>query len=159
ERMRKVLGGYVERGEVAGLATLVSRRGETHVETLGLQSRERREPMRRDTIFRIASMTKPITAVAAMILVDECKLRLDEPVDRLLPELANRKVLKRLAWPLDETVPANRPITLRDLLTFRRGFGLILAPPDAYPIAKAAAESQIGMGPPMPATMPAPDEW
>ena len=62
--------------------------------------------MRRDTIFRIASMTKPITAAAAMILVEECKLRLDEPVDRLLPELANRKVLKRLDGPLDDTVPA-----------------------------------------------------
>ena len=62
--------------------------------------------MRRDTIFRIASMTKPITAVAAMILVEECKLRLDEPVDRLLPELADRKVLKRLDGPLDDTVPA-----------------------------------------------------
>ena len=67
--------------------------------------------MRRDTIFRIASMTKPITAAAAMILVEECRLRLDEPVDRLLPELADRRVLKRLDGPLDDTVPANRPIT------------------------------------------------
>ena len=64
-------------------------------------------------------MTKPITAVAAMILVEECKLRLDEPVDRLLPELADRRVLKRIDGPLDETVPADRPITVRDLLTFR----------------------------------------
>ena len=62
--------------------------------------------MRRDTIFRIASMTKPITAVAAMILVEECKLRLDDPVDALLPELANRRVLKSLDGPLDDTVPA-----------------------------------------------------
>lgn len=126
---------------------------------LGTTSANGKDTIRRDTIFRIASLSKPVTSVGAMILVDECKLRLDEPVDRLLPELANRKVLKRLDGPLDETVPANRPITLRDLLTFRWGFGLILAPPDAYPIAKAAAESQIGMGPPMPATMPAPDEW
>ena len=62
--------------------------------------------MRRDTIFRIASLTKPITAAAAMILVEECKLRLDEPVDRLLPELADRKVLRSLESPLDDTVPA-----------------------------------------------------
>ena len=158
-RMHKIMSGYVERGEIPGMVTLVSRRGETNVDVLGTTSANGKDPIRRDTIFRIASLSKPVTAVGAMILVDECKLRLDEPVDRLLPELANRKVLKRLDGPLDETVPANRPITLRDLLTFRWGFGLILAPPDAYPIAKAAAESQIGMGPPMPATMPAPDEW
>ena len=106
-----------------------------------------RDPMRRDTIFRIASMTKPITAVAAMILVEECKLRLDEPVDRLLPELADRKVLKRLDGPLDDTVPANRPITVRDLLTFRMGFGLVMAPPDKYPILKAMHEQNVEIGP------------
>jgi CubicO group peptidase (beta-lactamase class C family) len=104
-------------------------------------------------------MTKPITAAATMILVEECRLRLDEPVDRLLPELAGRTVLRRLDGPLDDTVPANRPITVRDLLTFRMGFGQMLAPPDAYPILKAASEQQIGMGPPSPATTPAPDEW
>src|SRR5947199_4994102 len=115
--------------------------------------------MRSDTIFRISSMTKPITAAATMILVEECKLRLDEPMDRLLPELANRKVLKRLDGPLDETVPANRPISVRDLLTFRMGFGQMMALPDAYPILKAANEQQIGMGPPSPAMQPAPGEW
>jgi CubicO group peptidase (beta-lactamase class C family) len=94
-----------------------------------------------------------------MILVEECKLRLDEPVDALLPELAERQVLKRLDGPLDDTVPAKRPITVRDLLTFRMGFGQIMAPLDAYPILKAANELQIGMGPPNPSTMPAPDEW
>src|SRR5947199_5314127 len=97
--------------------------------------------MRSDTIFRIASMTKPITAAATMILVEECKLRLDEPVERLLPELANRKVLKRLDGPLDDTVPANRPVTVRDLLTFRIGFGMVMGPPDVYPIQKAMAEA------------------
>src|SRR5947207_1383760 len=117
------------------------------------------DPMRRDTIFRISSMTKPITAAATMILVEECKVRLDEPVDRWLPELAERKVLKRLDGPLDDTVPANRPITVRDLLTFRMGFGQMMAPPDAYPILKAANEQQIGMGPPSPSNMPPPDEW
>jgi CubicO group peptidase (beta-lactamase class C family) len=94
-----------------------------------------------------------------MILVEECKVRLDEPVDALLPELAERTVLKRLDGPLDDTVPAIRPITTRDLLTFRMGFGQMMAPPDACPILKAASELQIGMGPPSPSTMPAPDEW
>jgi CubicO group peptidase (beta-lactamase class C family) len=157
-RMSAVLRGYVERGEVDGLVSLVSRRGETLVDSFGVASVGGR-PVRRDTIFRIASMTKPITAVATMILVEESKLRLDEPVDRLLPELANRQVLKRLDSPLDDTVPANRPITARDLLTFRMGFGQLLAPSDAYPVLKAANDRFIGMGPPDPARIPPPGEW
>ena len=158
-RMHDVMAGYVERGEVPGIVTLISRRGEVHVDAIGMKAVEGLDPMRRDTIFRISSMTKPITAAATMILVEECKVRLDEPVDRLLPELAGRKVLKRLDGPLQDTVPANRPITVRDLLTFRMGFGQMMAPPDAYPILKAASELQIGMGPPAPSATPAPDEW
>src|SRR5436305_7858559 len=99
-RMHDVMVGYVERGEVPGLVTLVSRRGEVHVDVIGTQAFGESPPMRRDTIFRISSMTKPIIAVATMILVEECKLRLDESVDTLLPELANRQVLKRLDGPL-----------------------------------------------------------
>ena len=158
-RMHDVMTGYVERSEVPGLVTLISRRGEVHVDAIGAKAYGESDPIQRDTIFRISSMTKPITAVATMILVEECKLRLDEPVDLLLPELAGRQVLKSLEGPLDDTVPANRPITVRDLLTFRMGFGQMMAPPDAYPILKAANEQQIGMGPPSPATQPAPDEW
>ncbi len=158
-RMHDVMAGYVERGDVPGLVTLVSRRGEVHIDVIGTQAFGESPPMRRDTIFRISSMTKPITAAATMILVEECKLRLDEPVDALLPELAERQVLKRLDGPLDDTVPAKRPITVRDLLTFRMGFGQMMAPSDAYPILLAANEQQIGMGPPNPSAMPAPDEW
>jgi CubicO group peptidase (beta-lactamase class C family) len=159
DRMHGVMAGYVERGEVPGLITLINRHGEEHVDVLGTMEAGGAEPVRRDTIFRISSMSKPITAVATMILVEECRLRLDEPVDRLLPELANRRVLKRLDGPLDDTVPAERPITLRDLLTFRMGFGQMFAPPDRHPVLKAANEYQIGMGPPNPASMPPPDEW
>ncbi len=158
-RMHDVMAGYVERGEVPGLVTLVSRRGEVHVDAIGTRAIADPTPIRRDTIFRISSMTKPITAVATMILVEECQVRLDEPVDRWLPELAERTVLKRLDGPLDDTVPANRPITVRDLLTFRMGFGQMMAPPDMYPILQAANEQQIGMGPPSPSMLPAPDEW
>jgi CubicO group peptidase (beta-lactamase class C family) len=86
-RMHDIMAGHVARGRVPGLVTLVSRRGETHVDAIGMTSAGGQDPMRRDTIFRIASMTKPVTAVAAMILVEEAKLRLDEPVDRWLPEL------------------------------------------------------------------------
>src|SRR5258707_5094190 len=124
-RMHDVMAGYVERGEVPGIVTLVSRSGETHVDAIG---------MPRDAI-------------------------LDEPVDRLLPELAGRRVLKSPEGPLEDTAPVTRPITLRDLLTFRMGFGQMIAPPDAYPILKAGHELKIGMGPPNPAAMPAPDEW
>jgi CubicO group peptidase (beta-lactamase class C family) len=152
------MAGHVEHGGVPGIVTLIARHGEVHVDVLGAKSLGG-GPIRRDTIFRISSMTKPIVAAAAMLLVEECTLRLDEPVDRLLPELAGRRVLKRLDGPLDETVPANRPITLRDVLTFRLGFGQVIAPPDAYPILKSASELQIGMGAPSPATMPGPDEW
>jgi CubicO group peptidase (beta-lactamase class C family) len=159
-RMHDIMAGYVERGEVPGMVTLVSRQGEARVEVFGTTTAGGKEPMRRDAIFRISSMTKPITAVATMILVEECRLRLDEPVERLLPELRNRRVLQRLDGPLDDTVPARRPITLRDLLTFRLGFGQILGPPDAYPIQKAVAEQQLmTLGPPKPATPHAPDEW
>src|SRR5439155_18664184 len=157
--MHDVMAGYVERGEVPGIVTLVSRRGEVHVDAIGMKAVGGKDPIRRDTIFRISSMTKPITAAATMILVEESKLRLDEPVDRHLPELSGRTVLKRLDGPLDDTVPANRPITVRDLLTFRMGLGIVMAPPGTYPIQKAMSEQLLGQGPPSPSTPPAPDEW
>jgi CubicO group peptidase (beta-lactamase class C family) len=157
-RVESALSSYVERGEVPGVAALVRRRGETHVFVRGNQA-VGGAPMGRGTIVRISSMTKPIGAVAAMVLVEEGKLRLDEPVDRLLPELANRRVLARLDAALDDTVPSERPITVRDLLTFRMGFGQLMAPPNAYPILQAANDLQIGMGPPNPQRMPEPEEW
>jgi len=156
--MHEVMEGYVERGEVTGLVMVVSRRGDTAVDAIGVQD-VGGAPVRHDTIFRISSLTKPITATAAMICVEECRLRLDEPVDRLLPELADRVVLKRLDGPLADTVPASRPITVRDLLTFQWGFGLILGPPDEYPIQRAMTELCLGQGPPSPAIPPEPDEW
>jgi CubicO group peptidase (beta-lactamase class C family) len=158
-RLRDVMSGYVERGKVPGVAALVSRHGEVHVEAIGAKSAGGGDPVRRDTIFRIASMTKPIIAAAAMILVEECRLRLDEPVDRLLPELADRRVLRRLDGPLNDTEPARRPITLRDLLTFRMGFGILMAPPGSYPIQTAPSEPDLGQGMPQPQTPPAPDQW
>jgi len=159
-RMHDVMAAHVERGELPGLVTLVGRRGEVHVDAMGMKAIGGRDPMRQDTIFRITSMTKPITAAAAMILVEECRLRLDEPVDRLLPELAERRVLQRLDGPLDDTVPAHRPITLRDLLTFRMGLGVIFEPSGHYPIQQAVNELQIvGFGPPNPSTPHDPDEW
>jgi CubicO group peptidase (beta-lactamase class C family) len=159
DRMHNVMDGYVVRGAIPGVVTLLARHGEVHVDTLGAQALGG-APMQRDTIFRVASMIKPITAVAAMILVEECRLRLDDPVDELLPELADRRVLKRIEGPLEHTVSAKRPITLRDLLTFRLGFGSVMAPPGSYPIQQAISDLRIGGdGPPQPARTPAPDEW
>ena len=122
DRTHEAMTGHVERGEVPGLVTLVYRRGEAHADTIGAKAFGG-NPMRRDTIFRVSSLTKPVAAAAAMVLVEDGRVRLDEPVDRLLPELADRRVLKRLDGPLEDTVPAKRPITLRDLLTLRMGFG------------------------------------
>jgi CubicO group peptidase (beta-lactamase class C family) len=156
-RLREALAGYAQRGEVAGMATLLWRRGETHIETIGCQDLARGEPIRRDTIFRIASMTKPVTAVAAMILVEEGRIRLDEPLDRLLPELANRQVLRRIDAPLQDTEPARRAPTARDLLTLQPGIGMILGPAERYPIQRAITRLQLTGR--KPATPHTPDEW
>jgi CubicO group peptidase (beta-lactamase class C family) len=152
-RMHDIMAGYVETGAMPGLVTLVSRYGEVHVDVIGRIAFDG-APMQRDTIFRITSMTKPITAVAAMILVEECKLRLDDPVDDFLPELANRRVLRSLESEIDDVVPARRAITLRDLLTFRLGIGMIPVFSDRYPIQKAIAEAGFAPGPVFPSFPP-----
>jgi CubicO group peptidase (beta-lactamase class C family) len=155
-RLHDVLASHVDRGVAPGLISLVSRRGEVHVDAIGVTEVGGSRPVRPDTIFRISSMTKPVTAVAAMILVEECVLRLDEPVDRFLPELADRRVLRRIDGPVEDTVPAQRPITVRDLLTFRLGSGAYFAP---CPFNEVAAGLRLGSGPPEPDVPPAPDEW
>ena len=156
-RIRDAMTRHVELGSVPGVVTLVSLGGEVHADAVGTTAYGAREPMRRDTIFRIASMTKPVTAAAAMILVEEGRLRLDDPVDELLPELANRRVLRKLESPLDDTVAAHRPINLRDLLTFRSGHGFILGEPGTLPIQ--ALQSQLDLAPSAELPKIAPDEW
>jgi CubicO group peptidase (beta-lactamase class C family) len=158
--VRAVLAPYVERGEVPGVVAAVLRDNkEQSFDVLGSKAAGTGAAMERDSIFRVASLSKPVTAVAAMMLVEAGKLSLDEPVDRLLPELARRKVLARLESPLDDVVPAKRAITVRDLLTFRMGFGMVLAAPGTYPVQKAADDLKLGQGKPAPQTPPAPDEW
>jgi CubicO group peptidase (beta-lactamase class C family) len=161
DRLHNAMAARVAKGEVPGIVTLVARGEDVHVDTIGQVAFGSAGAMRRDTIFRITSMTKPILAAATMMLVDDGTLALDEPVDRLLPELADRKVLKRIEGPLDDTVPARRPITVEDLLTFRMGHGLIFEPSfdPPYPIVTAARELQLVMGPPDPRTPHSPDEW
>jgi CubicO group peptidase (beta-lactamase class C family) len=123
ERTRTAMQHFVEAGDVAGCVTLVWRHGEiARVDTLGHSDSQSRAPMTRDTLFRIASMTKPVTSVAALMLVEEGRIALDDPVFRWLPELANPKVLTDPGAPLERTEPARAPITLLDLLTHRAGF-------------------------------------
>lgn len=157
EQLHAKMAGYVDQGLVPGMVMLLERRGQVHIDAIGNTAIDG-PPMQRDTIFRIASMSKPVTAVAALMLVEEGKLDLDEPVDRLLPELAARRVLRDLDGPLDATVPAERAITVRDLLTLTMGFGIML-PFDAYPVQRKATELSIGYGPPEPKVTPEPDEW
>jgi CubicO group peptidase (beta-lactamase class C family) len=139
--MHDTLLRHVDRRRLPGLVAVLSRRGVQHVDAIGTLAFDRTAPMRHDTIFRLASVTKPITAVAAMILVEECKLRLDDPVDEILPELANRKVLRTIDSPLDDTVPARRPITARDLLTFRSGYGEVAFLSPTCPLQIALIEA------------------
>jgi CubicO group peptidase (beta-lactamase class C family) len=114
---------FVETGDVAGCVTLVWRHGEiARVDMLGHSDGETRTPMTRGTLFRVASMTKPVTSLAALMLVEEGRIALDDPVSRWLPELANPKVLTDPVASLDRTEPARAPITLLDLLTHRAGF-------------------------------------
>ena len=159
-RLHELLSGYIERKEMPGLVALVSRGDDLHVEALGAMSFRHPAPMRRDSIFRIASITKPIVTAATMILLEECKLRLDNSVEPWLPELANRRVLKTIASQLDDTVPAQRAITVRDLLTYCMGFGSVMAMPDTYPIQKFIRKYRIGGdGPMLPSKAPATEEW
>ena len=138
QQMKTLLEGHVARGSAPGLVALVSRGNDTETVVAGRMSLDGAEPMRRDAIFRLASMTKPVTAVAALMLVEDGKLRLDEPVEPLLPELADRRVLKTLAAPVEDTVPARRPITVEDVLTFRLGWGVLFDP--ELPIQKLVAD-------------------
>jgi CubicO group peptidase (beta-lactamase class C family) len=105
-------------------------------------------------------MTKPIVAVATLQLVEECRIRLDDPVDEWLPELAGRRVLVDGRGPIDgETVAATRPITLHDVLTFRLGWGMDFAAPWPQPLLEKMDDLGLGAGPPEPQVPPEPDEW
>jgi CubicO group peptidase (beta-lactamase class C family) len=142
-KMHDTLLRHVDSGRLPGLVALISRRGDEHVDAIGTLAFDRTAPMGRDTIFRLASVTKPITAVAAMILIEECKLRLDDPVDTVLPELANRKVLRTIDSELDDTVPAKRAITVRDLLTYRSGYGEVAFLSPTCPLQRALIEARL----------------
>jgi CubicO group peptidase (beta-lactamase class C family) len=139
-RVRELLERHVDSGFVPGVLAVVARHGEVHIEATGnlaFEGAGSRTPMAGDTICRMRSMTKPIVAACAMTLVEDCTLRLDDPVDDLLPELADMTVLADPNGSLEDTVAAKRPITLRDLLTYTLGTGMVPAEPGTVPIADA----------------------
>ena len=159
-RVGEVMTSHVAQDHVGGVAWLAARGEEIDVGAAGHLTRGEAAPVARDSIFRIASMTKPMVAVAALMLVEECKLRLEEPVDSWLPELAGRQVLVDGRGPLDgATVPAVRPITVHDVLTFRLGWGMDFSAGWPQPLITAMGELGLGSGPPEPQVPPEPDEW
>ncbi len=121
-KIKAALQNVVDSGQLAGTATLIWRDGEARVVSVGWRDLEANLPIERDTIFRIASMTKPITSLAALMLVDEDRIALTDPIARYASEFSHMRVLRSPNGPLDETDPAERPITVEDLLTHRAGF-------------------------------------
>ena len=161
-RFSAAAAAHVGDETVPGLVALVARGDQVHAEALGSLSIGG-PAVRRDSLFRIASVTKPVTGAATLALVREGLLSLDEPVGRLLPELAAPRVLRRMDGPLGDTVPARRPITVRDLLTFTFGFGdaaEMFAARRPWPVmAQAGVLHLATIGPPDPAVQPGPDAW
>jgi CubicO group peptidase (beta-lactamase class C family) len=161
-RFDAVAAAHVADDKVPGLVALVARGGQAHVAALGSLT-VGGAPVQRDSLFRIASVTKLVTGAATLALVREGRLAPDEPVDRLLPELANRRVLRRMDGPLDDTVPARRAITVRDVLTFTFGFGFaaeMFGATEPWPVAAATDELHLStIGWPNLPEQPDPDTW
>jgi CubicO group peptidase (beta-lactamase class C family) len=160
--VHEAMAARVAAGELPGAVTVLARGDDVHVDPVGAFSfDEGAPPMTPDTLFRVASFTKPVLATVTMMLVEDGALDLAEPVDRLLPELADRRVLARIDGPVEETTPARRPITVEDLLTLRMGFGMLTEPTfnPPFPIVAAAESLDLQLGPPEPRTPHPPDEW
>jgi len=161
-RIDEIVERAVAQGQAPGVVAAVARGETVHVAAAGAMAIGG-APMRRDTLFRMTSNTKPMTAAVVLSLVDDGLLDLNGPVDGLLPELANRRVLRSPDGPLADTVPAQRPVTVRDLLTFTWGFGMqgaMFMAPQPWPVVTAATERQLStFGPPQPDVTPDPDTW
>lgn len=162
ERLEEIVETAVARGDAPGVVAAVGRGDEGYVAAAGVMAAGG-PPMRPDTLFRIASITKPVTAAVVLSLAEDGLLGLEEPVDRLLPELADRRVLRRPDGPLTDTIRAERAVTTRDLLTFTWGFGMqgaMFMAPEPWPIVSAVAERELSsFGPPQPDITPEPDTF
>lgn len=132
--LHDTLKAYVADGTLPGAVALVAHGNDEEFAAVGSLAAAGGAPMARDSIFRFASITKPVTAAAVLMLVDDGRIGLDDPVDRWLPELASPMVVRTPASPVDDVVPAARPITVSDLLTSRAGFGF--ASEFSYPVTQ-----------------------
>lgn len=142
QRLERVMQGYVERGQLAGLVTVLVRRGEVaHCGVFGQMDLATAKPMRADAIFRLFSMTKPLTSLAVLMLYEEGAFHLQYPVSLFIPELANLKVLSNPVDTTSEQVPLARPITIHDLLTHTSGLGYGID--SMLPIDAQLAQAQI----------------
>jgi CubicO group peptidase (beta-lactamase class C family) len=142
-QIRPALQGVIDSGVLSGAVTLLWRNGKiADVTTVGRRDIAADLPMTRDTLFRIASMTKPITSVAALMLIEEGKLRLDDPITKWMPEFKDMRVLKDAEGPVEDTYPAPRDITVDDLMTHRGGFayGFTSMGPIAFAYQKALGD-------------------
>ncbi|UNK45573.1 serine hydrolase domain-containing protein [Arthrobacter sulfonylureivorans] len=154
--LKDVLEPQVNGAALPGVVALVASADRLEVEALGTSDVEGVSPMSRDSIFRIASVTKPITAAAVLMLVDDGRLRLEDPVARWLPELESPQVVRTPQGNVDDVVPAARAITVHDVLSSRAGYGF--APDFSLP-AVALLFSELHQGPPQPQQVAAPDDW
>lgn len=154
-----VVERYVRGGVAPGAAWLLDDGDRVMSGVAGTWDLDGTVPATEDAVLRIASLTKPVVAVLALQLVEDGVLDVEEPVDRWLPELTDRRVLRRLDGPLDDVVPAARPLSVLDLLTLRMGFGFDVVSGGPTPLWSAVAGLELGLGPPKPGSPLDPDEW
>lgn len=158
DRLCAAVVPYVDAGVVPGVVMAVGHRdGWVGVRAVGVSAVGGSVPLAEDAVVRISSMTKPLVAVLALMLVEDGLVSLDSPIEEWLPELAGQRVVRRLDSPVDDTVPADRPTTLDDLLTMRLGFGFVFG--QDCPVLELATAADLGIGPPMPSNSITPDEW
>lgn len=155
--LHDLLQSAVDDGSIPGAVALVARGDDLEVAVAGTAEVDAPTPMARDSIFRIASLTKPITSALALLLIEEGRIDAEDPIGRWLPELAHPQVVRRPDGPLDDLVPARRPITVADLLTSRAGWGF---PDDfTWPAIGALFERGSQRYTRDPQKVPAADEW
>ncbi|MFG2131930.1 serine hydrolase domain-containing protein [Streptomyces sp. NPDC048751] len=153
--LHKTLRRYVDDGTVPGAVGLVARGDAVEVVAVGSVDADGSAPMTRESLFRIASITKPITAAALLMLVDDGRLALDAPVAEWLPELADPVVVRAPSGPVDDVVPAVRPITVEDLLSSRPGWGF----PSDFALPAVQALFGVQKDGRAPQEYPDPDTW
>jgi CubicO group peptidase (beta-lactamase class C family) len=157
ERLIGAIGPFVQAGVVPGAVVGVRDGGDAAVDAIGVTAPASEDPLLAGAQMRISSNTKPMLAALTLLLAQDGVLSLEDPVERHLPELADRRVLRRIDGPLHDTGPAARSVTVEDLLTMRLGFGWVFE--SECPTVERAIELGLGFGPPDPPAPPPPDDW